>query len=173
VGASRLLFALSRDNTELPGLSYTAKVSERWGTPHGALAVVTVIAAIIIAVWYFVLGAKPFDIFAGSGVIGTLILLVAYVFATIGAIKLLFFSGKSTVSQLEIVIPILGLLVLGYTLFRNVWPLPDSATPAFYYPIVTIVWLAAGGIAILLMPSVARRVGQRLGADEGLVATNS
>ena len=170
VGASRLLFALSRDNTELPGVSFTAKVSERWGTPHGALAVVTVMAAVIILVWYFVLGAHAFDIFAGSGVIGTLILLVAYLFATLGAIKLLFFSGKAKVAMWEIVIPVLGILVLIYTLFRNVLPLPDSATPAFFFPIVTIVWLLAGGIAILLMPGVARRVGQRLEADDGLVA---
>ncbi len=173
VGASRLLFALSRDNTELPGLAFASSVSKRWGTPHGALAIVTVVAAIIILVWSFVLGAHAFDIFAGSGVIGTLILLVAYLFATVGAIKLLFLSGKPKVAVWEVVIPILGILVLLYTLFRNVWPLPDSTTPGFYYPIVTIVWLLAGGLAILLMPSVAHRVGERLEADEGLIAASS
>ncbi len=173
VGASRLLFALSRDNTELPGFGFAASVSKRWGTPHGALAVVTVVAAVIVLVWYFVLGAHAFDIFAGSGVIGTLILLVAYLFATVGAIKLLFFSGRPMVPMWEIIIPILGVLVLIYTLFRNVWPVPDAGTPAFYYPIVTVVWLAAGGIAILVMPGVARRVGERLEADEGLAAVRS
>ena len=173
VGASRLLFALSRDNTELPGLAFASSVSKRWGRPHGALAIVTVVAASIILVWSFVLGAHAFDIFAGSGVIGTLILLVAYLFATVGAIKLLFLSGKPKVAVWEVVIPILGILVLLYTLFRNVWPLPDSTTPGFYYPIVTIVWLLAGGLAILLMPSVAHRVGERLEADEGLIAASS
>lgn len=173
VGASRLLFALSRDNTEIPGAGFASSVSARWGTPHGGLAVVTVIATAIILVWTFVLGAKPFDIFVGSGVIGTLILLVAYLFATIGAVKLLFLSGQNKVAKWEIVIPVLGILVLLYTLFRNVWPLPDSTTAAFYYPIVTIAWLAAGAIVILLMPGVARRVGERLEADEGLIASAS
>ena len=52
---------------------------------------------------------------------GTLILLVAYVLATIGMTRLVFFSGQTAVRGWEIVV--LGIIVLGYTLFRNVWPL--------------------------------------------------
>jgi amino acid transporter len=173
VGASRLLFALSRDNQEVKGLGFPARVSTRWGTPYGALAIVALFAFVIILLWHFVLGAGAFDIFLGSGTIGTLILLVAYLFATVGAIKLLFFSGKPKVAFWEIIIPILGLLVLGYTLFRNVWPYPDGGTAAFYYPIVTVAWLLAGAIIILVMSGMARRVGQRLEADEGLIAASS
>jgi amino acid transporter len=169
VGASRLLFALGRDNQELPGLTYASKVSTRYGTPSGALAIVTAAAAIVIVVWAAAFNAKAFDIFAGSGVIGTLILLVAYAFATVGAIKFLFFSGKARVSQWEIVIPILALLVLGYTLFRNVWPYPDSSSAGFYYPIVTVIWLAIGGLLVVGLPGMARRVGESLERDEGLL----
>ena len=39
-------------------------------------------------------GAKPFDTFFWSGTIGTLILLVAYVLATIGCIKLIWIDKK-------------------------------------------------------------------------------
>ena len=64
--------------------------------------------------------------FAKSGMIGTLILLVAYVLATIGAMRLLFFSGDTTTRRWEIVIPLLALVVLGYTIYRNVVPYPTG-----------------------------------------------
>jgi hypothetical protein len=66
-------------------------------------------------------GAKPFDVFLWSGTFGTLILLIAYGLATIGAMRLLFFfSWRRLAPPWEIVIPVLALLVIGYTLNRNV-----------------------------------------------------
>ena len=56
--------------------------------------------------------------------IGTLILLFVYILATIGAMKLLWFSGPAKVAAWQIVIPIGALLVLGYTIYRNIWPYP-------------------------------------------------
>ena len=79
---------------------------------------------VVIAVAALAFGAKPFDVFVWSGVIGTLILLFVYILATIGAMKLLFFSGPAKVAAWQIVIPIGALLVLGYTIYRNVWPYP-------------------------------------------------
>ena len=40
-----------------------------------ALALVTVLAAVIIVAWAIAFNAVAFDVFVGSGVIGTLILL--------------------------------------------------------------------------------------------------
>jgi len=112
-------------------------------------------------------------VFVGSGVIGTLILLVAYFFATIGAIKFLFFSGKPRVAQWEIVIPIGALVVLAITLWANVWPYPASGSPAFYYPIVTVLWLVSGAALVFGLPGIATRVGERLEQDEGLLAART
>ena len=171
VGASRLLFALSRDNAETRGFSMTARVSERYGTPIGALLAVTVAGAAIIIVWAVILGAKAFDVFVGAGVIGTLILLVAYFFATIGAIKFLFFSGQNRVARWEIVIPVAALIVLGATLWFNLSF--DTTSTAFYYEIITIAWLVLGLILVFGMPGIAHRVGMRLEQDEGLVAART
>lgn len=171
VGASRLLFALSRDNAETVGFRYTARISQRYGTPMGALLAVTLASVAIILVWAIVFGAKAFDVFFGSGVIGTLILLVAYFFATIGAIKFLFFSGPARVAQWEIVIPLAALIVLGATLWFNLSF--DPTNVAFYFEIVTIIWLALGLVLVFGMPSIARRVGARLAQDEGLSTTRS
>lgn len=173
VGASRLLYAFSRDNASTPGFGFASRISGRYGTPSGALAIVTIAAAVIIVAWSLAFNARAFDVFLGSGVIGTLILLVAYLFATVGAIKFLFLSGVAKVARWEIVIPILGILVLLYTLYANVWPYPASGTPNFYYPIVTVVWLVIGLGLVFLMPGLAGRVGERFEQDEGLAAARS
>ena len=171
VGASRLLYALGRDNAHLPVLSTASRVSTRYGTPSGALALVTVLAAVVIVGWALTFNAVAFDIFVGSGVIGTLILLVAYAFATVGAIKFLFLSGKARVPMYEIVVPIAALLVLALTLWLNLSF--DTTSVAFGYEIVVITWLVLGALLVLGMPGLARRVGERLEADEGLAAARS
>ena len=76
-----------------------------------------------------------------SGTIGTLILLLVYALATIGAAKLSFFSGERRVAAWEIVVPFLALVVIGYTLFRNVYPYPTEA--ARWYPIIAAAWVVA------------------------------
>ena len=88
-------------------------------------------------------GAEAFDTFLWSGTIGTLILLVVYVLATIGAIRLVFVSAGCRVPMWQIVIPIAALVVLGYTLYRNVVPVPGRATTALV-PGRRVGWLAAG-----------------------------
>ena len=119
-------------------------------------------------------GAEPFDVFLWAATIGTLILLFVYFLATIGAIKLLFFSGEAKVPAWQIVIPIGALIVVGYTLYRNVWPYPTKLTDdggtnaAFYLPIVCAIWILLAVLLVVGRPELARRAGQKLTAEEGL-----
>jgi amino acid transporter len=163
VGASRLLFALARDGVLAAPL---AEVSPGRGTPVRATAVVVAAMALIALIDAAVFGAAPFDEFSWSGTIGTLILIVVYVLATIGAVRLLFFSGPPRVNRAEIAIPVLALLVLGYTLYRNVIPYPTG--PAAWFPVVCLVWIGLSLVVVLARPSVPRRAGARLTADSGL-----
>ena len=165
VGSSRLIFAISRDS----GNATLSAVSAKNGTPVAATRLVTAAAAIIMIVWAAIWGAKPFDIFVGSGVIGTLILVAVYVLATFGAIKFLFLSGVKRAAQWEIIIPITGLVVLIYTLYRNVIPFPTSGA-ARAYPIVSAIWLAIGVATVLARPALTKKVGDKLLADENLSA---
>ena len=126
VGGSRLLFAVARDAAPEHRLAKTGAND----TPAAAavtIASVILVIALICAVFF---GAEPFDTFLWSGTIGTLILLVAYVLATIGCIRLVFIQKKLDVPQWEVVIPLLGLVVLGYTIYRNVIPYPTSGPPS-------------------------------------------
>ncbi len=164
VGAARLLFALARDGV---GFSPFGTLSATRGTPIRATAAVVIAMYLAIGTTWFVLGEKPFDVFVASGAIGTMIVLVAYALATIGATRLLFFAGRRQVAVWEIVVPGLALLLIGYTLFRNTWPYPTGAAGA--YPALSAAWLLIGVVWVLARPAATRRAGRLLIADEGLV----
>ena len=168
VGASRLGYAMGRDGI-LP--ARFSAVSERRRTPTVSTLAVVLAVYVIIAFTWFVLGGDPFTLFLESGTIGTLILLVVYVLATIGMVRLVFFTGQSTVRRWELIIPVLGIIVLGYTLFRNVWPLPTGV--AWWGPSVTIAWLVVGIVLVLARPAATQRAGEALTRSEGLASTET
>jgi amino acid transporter len=165
VGATRLLYALSRDEV---GPASLGAVSTGSGVPVRSTATVAVGVYVIIVLGWFVFGVAPFDLFVASGTIGTLILLLVYALATIGAARLLFFSGERQVAAWEVVVPFLALVVIGYTLFRNVYPYPPGA--AKWYPLIATLWVIAGIVVTFVRNAATRRVGERLMAEEGLAA---
>ncbi len=168
VGSARLVFALGRDGILPASLGH---VSPSRRTPTYSTGTVAIAAYVIIAFTWFVLRGDPFTLFLEAGTIGTLILLVVYVLATIGMAKLVFFSGQRTVHGWEIIIPVAGIIVLGYTLFRNIYPFPSGV--AWWGPSVAVAWLAIGLIYALIRPGAAYRAGQLLTQAEGLASAGS
>jgi amino acid transporter len=164
VGASRMIFAMSRDSFGARG---PGKIS-RLGTPTAATGVVTVMAVVI---YVFLLAASRVtsataeNAFLWTGAIGTLILLVAYILATAGMVLLVFVQRKMPqVPAWQVVIPIAGIGLLGYTLYRNVYPYPTG--DAHWFPITAGVWLAVAIVAVAAAPRLARRLGQALTAED-------
>jgi amino acid transporter len=164
VGAARLMYALSRDTAGPRGVG----AGSRWGTPANATMVIVAMSAVIVIIYATAFHATAFDSFLWSGTIGTLILLVAYVLASIGCIMLVFVRRKLTVPMWQIVIPIAGLIVLGYTLYRNVIPYPTG--DGRWFPITSGAWLLAAIIAVIVAPATARKLGAALAAREGIKA---
>ena len=110
-----------------------------------------------------------FDVFVWSGVIGTLILLVAYILATLGAMRLLWFRGRAPRRPMwQIVVPIAALLVLLATLYYNVDPDAPKAARWNYY--TAGIWVLVGVVLVLALPGLADRVGEGLAAARGPVA---
>jgi amino acid transporter len=165
VGASRLVYALSRDAVGPRGLGS----GSRWGTPAWATLTIVVAAGVIVLLYKAAFGATAFDSFLWSGTIGTLILLVVYVLATIGASILVFVQHKLVVPAWQVVIPAAGIIVLGYTLYRNVIPWP-AAGPPRWEVITAGVWLVVAVIAVIAAPGTARKLGAALTAREGIKA---
>jgi len=166
VGAARLLYALSRDTAGPRGLG---RSHSRFGTPAWATLAVVLAAGVIVIVQTAVSAqANAFNSFLWSGSIGTLILLVVYVLASVGCIMLVFVRHKLPVPMWQIIVPIAGLVVLGYTLYRNVWPYPTGA--AAWFPVVSGIWLAVAVIAVIFAAGTARKLGAALAAREGIKA---
>jgi amino acid transporter len=169
VGASRMIYAMSRDSYGARGLG---KVS-RWGTPALATGVITALTIgiyIVIFAVSHVTSAAAENAFLWCGNIGTLILLVAYLLATVGMVLLVFVRRKMpSVPMWQIIVPIAAVVVLGYTLYRNVWPYPTG--DQHYFPIVAGAWLVAAIVVVVAAPRTARRLGQALTAEDigGLV----
>lgn len=168
VGGSRLLYALGRDASGNTGIGRVSAT----GTPANAALVVSIAVAVIVGVSY-IWATTPFEIFVWTSTIGTLILLVAYLLTTIGAIRLLFVQRKLRVPTWEIVIPILAIAFLGYTIYVNLFPAeyPASNEPAFWFPIVAGGWLVAALILVFAAPGLTRTLGQQLTAAAGLNAS--
>ena len=164
VGAARLMYALSRDARGERGVG----APSRWGTPANATLVIVAMSAVIILIYATAFHATAFDGFLWSGTIGTLILLVVYVLASIGCMMLVFVQRKLAVPTWQIVIPIAGLVVLGYTLYRNVWPYPTG--DGRWFPVTAGVWLAVAIVAVIVAPRTARKLGTALAAREGIKA---
>lgn len=159
-GAARIMYAQARDatgkRTGLAGLS-------KHGAPAAGLVVVLVIFA----------GALIGQQLAGSTVInatfyplqiGTVLILVAYVMATIGAIRFLFFSGEAKVPIWQFVIPVLGGAFVCYTIYRNVFVGQEGTFGRL--PYVEVVYLIIGLVVVLIAPGLAGRVRAGLAAGK-------
>ena len=158
VGGSRLLFAIVRDLAPGHALGRTGSSD----TPAAAAVVVASVVFVIGLVCAVLFNAKPFDTFLWSGTIGTLILLVAYVLTTVGCIKLIWIDKKMPqVRTWEIVIPILALVMIVYTLYRNVFPYPDAGPPQ-WFPVVSFGWVIVVTLVAFLVPGFAQRLSQEL-----------
>jgi hypothetical protein len=63
------------------------------------------------------------------------------------------------------VFPIVGIAVLGYTLYKNVQGVPF---PYSRFPLVVGIWLVVGGAIVLVSPGLSRRIGASLSREAGL-----
>jgi amino acid transporter len=157
-GAARILYAQARDatgtRTGLAGLSKT-------GAPATALVVViTVIGVNLIA--QQLVGESVESATFSALQVGTVLILVAYVMATIGAIRYLFLDGEPKAPAWQIVVPVLGGAFVCYTLYRNVFI--GQVGALHNTPYIEVAYLVVGLLVVCLVPGLARRVRGGLAA---------
>jgi amino acid transporter len=160
VAASRIIFALSRDGF---GPRILSRTSRRFGAPAAAITLVMGIAFVSV-VAFAARGTDGVSAFFYPGTFGTLLLLCMYIATEIGVINYLFVRRRVSVPRVEVAIPLLGIVILGYVLYRNIWPVP--AVPFNYIAYLTGAWLALGAAIVLLAPGLARSIGANLMRDE-------
>jgi amino acid transporter len=152
VGA-RMLFALSRDGVfdrRLAGLS------EATGAPAAALGLLMLLdVSGLIA--FGAAGTAPIKVFFYFATIGVLSLLVMYMLTNAAA---MLFLWREERRWLDIVLPLGGIAVAGYTIYRNVYPAP--ASPFDVFPWIVLGWLVLGSGIAVLVPGLAQRLGAQL-----------
>jgi len=157
-GGARIMYAQARDatgkRTGLAGLNHN-------GAPAAALVVVLVIFGVNLILQQLV-GETVLDATFQALQVGTVLILVAYVLATVGAIRFLFFSGEAKVPWWQIAIPVLGGAFVCYTIFRNVFINQVGAYSRF--PYVEGIYLLIGLLVVYVAPGLAGRVRAGLAA---------
>jgi amino acid transporter len=164
VAATRLLFAFGRDGL---GPRVLGTTSKRTGTPLAALVVVGVVTAVVIYVLEASGVSNAFNIFAWGGTIGTLTLLVAYALAALGVVKLYGAGAQRHGKRWEAVIPVIALVILGFTVYYNL-EFSTTSGPGFWNPVIAGIWIVVGILIVLAFPGLARKVGGQLTRDSGL-----
>jgi len=152
-GGSRILFAMSRDGF---GPKPWGESHPRHGTPYRALAVVMIVA---FAANFILLGQLGTSVFGWLGTIGVLSLLLVYLATQVAAMRL--FAGRWKAWQYAI--PAVAVVLLLYTLYSNIYPLPSA--PFNYFPYVVLAWIVVGVIVAIASPAAARRLGEHLAQD--------
>jgi amino acid transporter len=157
-GGARIMYAQARDatgtRTGLAGLS-------RNGQPAVALVVAFVIIGLNLIIEQLA-GESVLNATFSALQVGTVLILVAYVLATVGAIRFLFFGGERRVPAWQIVIPLLGGAFVCYTIYRNVFIGQTGALAST--PAIEVVYLIIGLLVVLVAPGLAGRVRAGLAA---------
>ena len=158
-GAARLMYSFSRDGLGPPSLATT---SPRTGAPAVALAVLMLTILATLTALKVITSGGVIDVYFWMATIGVLSLLFAYIMTTIGAGVFLFIRQR--VEPLwQAPIPALGVLFLGYALWKNIFPVP--ASPYNLFPYIVLAWLALALAIIVLKPDFTRRIGSHF-ADQ-------
>jgi amino acid transporter len=149
--AARMMFAFGRDGLAARRLS---GVSAATGVPRPALAAEMLIGLVLLTAFRLA-GASALNTFFYLATIGTLSLLVMYVLTNVAAAWHL---GRRSLGQL--VPPAAGVLIAGFVLYHNVWPVPPA--PYEFFPYLVLGWLVAGLVLTVVISGFAAKV------DDGL-----
>jgi amino acid transporter len=151
-GASHIVFALSRDRFLPPELS---SVHHKTQSPRGAVTFSAIIGGILLLI------AIP-TIQSASGTYGTLSALatfgviVAYVMVNIASLAKFTKNDIRSGKLHYVVAPVIGILLLAYTFYANIYPVPKP--PISYFPYVLVVYLVLStAYSILLRNKLIRR----------------
>jgi amino acid transporter len=155
--AARMMFAFGRDGLASRRLS---GVSAATGVPQRALALEMLIGLALLTAFRLA-GTSALNVFFYLATIGTLSLLVMYVLTNVAAARHL---GRR--SPWQVVPPAGGVLIAGFVLYHNVWPVPPA--PYEFFPYLVAGWLAAGLIITTVIPGFSAKVGDGLERAAGV-----
>ena len=141
--AARLLFALGRETKGIASLGFLAKTSSKFRSPTGALAVVAISTIAALVAFSFEATANR----AAALVIqyGAYLILVAYLLTVVAAMA---FVIKTTRKIFPILVLSIGVVVIGYVLYKTFVPFP---TAPFNWVVLSGLGSVALGVVLYLI----------------------
>ena len=158
--AARMMFAFGRDGLASRRLS---GVSALTGVPRRALAAEMLIGLVLLTAFRLA-GTSALNVFFYLATIGTLSLLVMYVLTNVAAVPRTRHLGRR--SPVQLVPPAAGVLIAGFVLYHNVWPVPPA--PYRFLPYLVLGWLLAGLALTVAIPGFAAKAAGGLERAAGL-----
>jgi amino acid transporter len=145
--AARMMFAFGRDGLAARRLG---GVSAATGVPRRALAAEMGVGLVLLTAFRLA-GTPALNVFFYLATIGVLSLLVMYMLTNVAAVRHL---GRR--SPGHVVLPLAGVLVAGFVLYHNVWPVPP--VPYEFFPWLVLAWLATGLVITAVIPRFSAKV---------------
>jgi len=152
---SRLLYSMGRDGFIHPKLG---KIHSKYRSPYVALAVVMILGLLEMV---SLAGQSGTNVFGYLGTIGVLALLLAYLATNVGGIR--YFVKHRIWRGTVVIVPLLAIILLGYTLYSNIFPIPSA--PYNYFPYVVLGWIVIGVVIVLMNPKLVRNIAERLASE--------
>ena len=149
--AARMMFSFGRDGLAARRLG---DVSAATGVPRRALAAEMGIGLVLLTAFRLA-GTSALNVFFYRATIGVLSLLVMYMLTNVAAARHL---GRRSAGQ--IAVPAAGVLVAGFVLYHNIWPVPPA--PYEFFPWLVLAWLAAGLVITAVIPRFSAKVADGL-----------
>lgn len=156
---ARMLFSMSRDGL-IPKVF--GKVHSKYNTPYIGLIIIVVVSMIMQAALFMKGGT---DVFGYYGTIGSLAILVSYIFTSIGGMA--YFAKKKMLNAANIIVPILSIIALFYVLIANIYPIPEFPTNIF--PYIVLGWIAVGFVISHVFGREVENIVKEDGAIEKII----
>jgi amino acid transporter len=138
---SRTLYAMGRDGGLPSALAWT---HPRWRTPWAAIGVIAALTLALVVAWGNHYG--PITYFILVATTATLAILVTYMLVSVSGMAEVVRERGSLAggALLDLVLPMLGIAVCAYTIYRSVVPAP--ASPIDAAPYLAGAWLLDGSV---------------------------
>jgi len=133
-GASHILFAMSRDG-HVPAA--VGVLDEHSNTPRRAIMVVFPIGLVLLGLGWL-LWTSPVTVIGDLSGLGTFGALVSYGLVVCGSVKSYWITDVAEHRWVTIAVQFVGLGLLGYVLYGNIYPVPSS--PVNYFPYITLTY---------------------------------
>jgi amino acid transporter len=162
---TRTMFAMGRDHSLPVALSWT---HPRYKTPWIAIIAALVLTLVLGATIGIAMG--PFTYYGFLATTASLAILVAYILVAVSGLFSFLHTHRSEsktswLMVLDVLLPLIAVLICGYTIYSSIIPVP--AAPLSYAPYIAGAWLLIGLVVLLVLwrkdPARIRQFGQVMG----------